>query len=316
MFTSLFLKGIEVVVYRDDVNHDVVSGNKLHKLTPNIARAKERNHTAVLSFGGPYSNHLHALAWACKEAGLMSIGVVRGELHRSLTPTLQDCQKWGMKLIAAPRQAYRDCLNLLPTDDSLSLVNDCAIKPILSSLINKELNKEELNNDTLSAIQFDRTLVIPEGGSNMLAIASLKNAYRSVFNALDGQGITHAVCATGTGATLAGLYKSAPESVSVIGVQAVAEGGATLQRIRTWLDCTDTPSRLTLYEGHLGRFAKMTPELVSFMSEFEAQYKIPLDPVYTGKVMLGLSKMIEAGRFNASDKILFIHTGGLQGKRN
>ena len=127
------------------------------------------------------------------------------------------------------------------------------------------------------------------------------------------------MCATGTGATLAGLYKAAPDSIDVIGVQAVAEGDATLARIQGWLGAKDSSNlivpRLTVQEGHLGRFAKMPTELMTFIHGFEMQYNIPLDPVYTGKVIFKLSNMIKAGYFNSEDKILFIHTGGLQGKR-
>ena len=123
------------------------------------------------------------------------------------------------------------------------------------------------------------------------------------------------MCATGTGATLAGLYKAAPDSIDVIGVQAVAEGDATLARIQGWLGAKETVPRLTIQEGHLGRFAKIPAKLMTFIHDFERQYNIPLDPVYTGKVMFKLSNMIEAGYFNSEDKILFVHTGGLQGKR-
>jgi len=105
----------------------------------------------------------------------------------------------------------------------------------------------------------------------------------------------------------------------VIGVQAVAECDATLARIQGWLGAKGSSNlivpRLTIKEGHLGRFAKMPAELMIFIHDFEMQYNIPLDPVYTGKVMFKLSKMIKAGYFNSEDRILFIHTGGLQGKR-
>jgi len=301
MLGSISLAGTEVVVYRDDLNHATVSGNKLHKLAPNIKLAKDRGCSRVLSFGGPYSNHLHALAWACRNAGLASIGVVRGELRESLTPTLRDCQHWGMELLASSRKDYRAFQETLLSYDELCLANDLNLEPHFKSQ---------------GLIELENTLVIPEGGSNSVAIESLCAAYQAVFKLAGCENITHVVCATGTGATLAGLFKAAPEHLKVIGVQAVAEGSATLKRIRNWLGATvgDT-SRLTIEEGHLGRFAKMPLELIDFINRFEAQYNIPLDPVYTGKVMLKLSQMIEARYFKATDKVLFIHTGGLQGKR-
>ena len=106
-FHSITINGVEIVVFRDDLNHATVSGNKLHKLKPSFDAANAHNCTTVLSFGGPFSNHLHALAWACKESGFNSIGVVRGELHAQLTPTLRDCEAWGMQLVASTRKDYR-----------------------------------------------------------------------------------------------------------------------------------------------------------------------------------------------------------------
>ena len=296
MLSTFLFSGVEVLVYRDDLNHPTVSGNKLHKLTPNIEYAKERACSTVLSFGGPYSNHLHALAWACKEAGLSSIGFVRGELLDGLTPTLSDCQKWGMTLIPLSRKVYRECQGNFSAFDEPYLASDVDLQDHL-----------QISTD------LDRTLIIPEGGSNAIAIDSLSKAYRSVFNSLDCQGVTHAVCATGTGATVAGLYKDAPETVDVIGVQAVAEGEATINRIKKWLG-NNTP-RLKIKEGHLGRFAKMPPELIEFIEQFESKYSIPLDPVYTGKAMYKLFELIDSEYFKARDSVLFIHTGGLQGRR-
>ena len=295
MLSTFSLSGIKVVVFRDDLNHDTLSGNKLHKLAPSIEAAKARSCSTVLSFGGPFSNHLHALAWASQDVGLASVGLVRGELHDSLTPTLVDCQKWGMQLIPMPRKAYRQNQDLLSSFVEPCLASEIDLK--LKSLADKE-----------------NTLVIPEGGSNVVAIKSLTNAYQQVFDLVVKQNITHAICATGTGATLAGLYKAAPRHVEVIGMQAVAEQDATLHRIRGWIG-NNTP-RLTIHECHQGRFGKTTSSLIEFMDNFENQHGIPLDPVYTGKAMYQLVDMIERGYFKENQTILFIHTGGLQGKRS
>lgn len=297
MFNRLVFAGTELCIYRDDLNHPTVSGNKLHKLSPNIEFAKANGCREILSFGGPYSNHLHALAWACLDAGLSSVGAVRGELDESLTPTLNDCQKWGMKLIALPRKDYRYYQEVLSNVKKPCMACDLDLGAITQGLA-----------------QLDNTLIVPEGGSNVLAIESVADAYRDIFRQVECQGVTHVVCATGTGATLAGLCKAAPEHVKVIGMQAVAEGNATLKRINTWLGYK--PSRLDIIEAHLGRFGKMPPMLLEFMEQFESQYHIELDPIYNGKAMLKLMQSIDAGDFKSVDKILFIHTGGLQGKRH
>ena len=293
-FNSLSIAGIQIVVFRDDLNHATVSGNKLHKLTPNIELAKTQNCSTILSFGGPYSNHLHALAWACKESGLASVGVVRGELHSTLTPTLEECKTWGMRLIPSSRKHYREYQDELAQTTGPCLANELSIKPFSD--------------------QFENTLVLPEGGSNAIAIESISKAYSEIFESRHCHNLSHAVCATGTGATLAGLYKAAPKQLKVIGIQAVAEHDATLSRIHGWLN--QKPSSLTIEHGHLGGFGKMPSELLAFIDEFEAGFNIPLDPIYNGKAMFKVSQMIAAGSFKKTDKILFINTGGLQGKRN
>lgn len=297
MLTTISISGINVIVFRDDLNHQIVSGNKLHKLAPNIKIAKDLACSTILSFGGPYSNHLHALAWVCNNESLRSIGVIRGELHTSLTPTLVDCERWGMQLISLSRQVYRQCQDELSSLATPCLASDLPFGQQLTTL------------DTKNNI-----LVVPEGGSNLQAIDSLTKAYREVFDSVEQLDVTHAICATGTGATVAGLHQAAPSYVEVIGIQAVAEQEATLTRIRGWL--RDDVSNLTIKESHLGRFGKITPELTAFMDEFESRYNIPIDPIYTAKAMYKLVSMIKNGYFKQNETILFIHTGGLQGKRS
>lgn len=288
------MSGIPIVVLRDDLNHPFVSGNKLHKLAPNIEYANDRNCSTILSFGGPYSNHLHALAWACHDTGLASIGIVRGELHEELTPTLRDCQSWGMTLVPSSRKDYRENQTILAKHASPCLASEVSI---------------QLPSDT----RLDNTLIIPEGGSNTAAIESLSLAYGRAFTQPECQSITHVICATGTGATLAGILNAAPTQLNVIGVQAVSEGQATLDRIQQWL-CVKHKN-LNIEAGHLGGFGKTPDELLEFINDFEAEHNIPLDQIYNGKAMLTLSKMVAANEFKPTDKILFIHTGGLQGKR-
>ena len=292
-YQTILIEGIPIYIYRDDLNHKVVSGNKLHKLSPFMNMAIEKNCSSVLSFGGPYSNHLHALAWISKQNRLNSIGIVRGELHSELTPTLWDCQQWGMQLIPCERQDYRRYQTLV-------------------SQFSKPRFAKQIEQPLFTKVPED-TLVIPEGGSNLMAIESLCHAYKPVFALPQHKQITHAICTTGTGATVAGLYKASPQNIEVVGIQAVSEGGATLERITKWID--EKPKRLKIQPGHLGGFGKIPAALKQFMTKFEATYNIPLDPIYNGKAMLKITEMIKTGRFNMGDQILYIHTGGLQGKR-
>lgn len=290
MFSSFDFK---LEFYRDDLNHPTISGNKLHKLAPNLEFALANDFDSVVSFGGPYSNHLHALAWACKQAGLGSHGIIRGELHEQLTPTLKDCKSWGMQLSAINRKGYREIQTRLASSDQYFRAHE-----VLPDLLPTDIRD---------------ALVIPEGGSNLKAIDSLADVYQSIFREPKSQHPSHVVCATGTGATVAGLVKAAPSHVKVIGIQAVAEGDATMDRIRRWLG-GDT-EQLTILPGHLGGFAKTPIELLEFIVEFEQCYDIPLDPIYNGKVVFELMRLANENYFKNDDRVLVIHTGGLQGKR-
>ena len=281
--------------YLDDIKQAPVSGNKIYKLAPNIQFAKQKKYHHIVSFGGPYSNHLHALAWSCKEADISCVGIVRGELQKELTPTLLDCQQWGMQLMPLERGTYRAI-----QDDLLAVENDC---------LSQDLTR-------MHGLNIPRdSLILPEGGSNLMAVNSLAEGYRKIFNRIEYQDITHVVCATGTGATVAGLCKAAPANIRVMGIQVVAEGNATYDRIKAWL-CQKELSNLSIIDGHLGGFAKATKELTEFIDQFESKFNIPLDHVYNGKVAFKLSQMAKEGTFTAKDKVLVIHTGGLQGKRH
>lgn len=203
-----------------------------------------------------------------------------------------------MRLIPIKRNSYRVFQDSLQT-----MADPCLVEECLPELI------EQLPKDTL---------VIPEGGSNLMAIESLADAYRPIFTQALYQDVTHVVCATGTGATVAGLQKAAPSNVQVIGVQVVAEGSATIKRIGKWLEGDSTMQHLqnlNIVPGHLGGFARMPSELLAFIRDFEAEQNIPLDPIYNGKVLFKLSKMSNEGFFRKNDKVLVIHTGGLQGRR-
>lgn len=199
-----------------------------------------------------------------------------------------------MRLRPSSRKEYREYQDVLSTYSEPCMASEVELTPFISELKN--------------------TLILPEGGSNLAAIDSLRRAYQTVFAKEECHNISHAVCATGTGATIAGLSLAAPQGVEIIGVQAVAEGQATLDRIKTW--GVNGLTNLTIEPGHLGGFGKIPKELINFITDFEARHNIPLDPIYNGKAMFRLLQLIAEQRLSPANKILFIHTGGLQGKRN
>lgn len=265
-------------VKREDLLHPEISGNKWRKLKYNLTAAKRGNYECLLSFGGAYSNHLLALAAAGKELGFRTIGVVRGEEHKPLNPTLQRCSELGMVLHYIDRTSYRE--KHLPK----------VIQPLQE--------------------QWGPAYLIPEGGSNSLGVAGCREI-------LDDNEVPFDVvaCACGTGATFAGLADNLPSGTKAVGFPVLKGGEFLREAIGNWLGETwhEKSSWDLDTSYHFGGYAEYTDELIQFLGDFQRQQGFALDPIYTGKFFYGLFDRIRQGHFAPGTRILAIHTGGLQG---
>jgi len=268
-------------VKRLDLTHPVISGNKWYKLRHNLTAAREQGHHTLLSFGGAYSNHIHALAGAGKQFGFNTIGVIRGEPYAPLNPTLQYAVEQGMQLHYLNRVDYR--------------------------------NKHTLEIIETLRQRFGNFYLLPEGGSNMLAVKGVSELVAELPGELDVL-----ACACGTGATLAGLIHGLAGDKQALGVAVLKGAGFLEQDIQMLLQQTGNPPpqnwRLAL-DYHCGGYAKTIPELLAFIHEFEARHQLPLEPTYTGKLMWALMTMVERGEFPRGTTLVALHSGGLQGRR-
>ncbi|WP_286238175.1 1-aminocyclopropane-1-carboxylate deaminase/D-cysteine desulfhydrase [Neptuniibacter halophilus] len=279
----LLQAGVSVALLRLDQTDAVVSGNKWYKLKYNLEWACEQGFRRVLSFGGAYSNHIHALADAGRAMGLETIGMIRGEPAYAANPTLRDAAQWGMQLHFVSRDEYRR------RHDRAYI--------------------EEL------AERFPDACIVPEGGSNALAV---KGAMEIVTpDLLDSVRPDQIVLACGTGGTLAGVALSCPQ-VEVLGIPVLKNAGFLRQDIADLMaQVTPQPAgnwRLDL-EGHGGGYARTSAELLQFIRETERLCAVPLDQVYTGKMLMRLFQLIGQGVYPRGSRILAVHTGGLQGRR-
>ena len=272
------LKGkddIQLYLKREDLIHPYISGNKFRKLKYNIRDAKLTEKQTLLTFGGAYSNHIAATAYACKENGLDSIGIIRGEeLEDKIrgNPTLSFAQSCGMRFLFVTREAYRKKSN-----------------PIFL----KKLKD-----------QFGDFYLIPEGGTNDLAVKGCEE----ILNSEDA--IYDYICTcVGTGGTISGIINAAKRHQNILGFPAL-KGDFLKQDIRKFAK-KENWELLTDY--HFGGYGKINTELITFINKFKSDYGIPLDPIYTGKMMVGIFDLIKSGYFPENAKILVIHTGGLQG---
>ncbi len=275
-FVSItFPHNISVSVKREDLLHPFVSGNKFRKLKYNLLQAKAENQAVLLTFGGAFSNHIAAVAFAGQENRFKTIGIIRGdELGDKIkeNPTLSFAQNCGMQLEFVSRDAYR-------------------------------LKNESSFLDSLKQ-QFGDFYLVPEGGTNALAIKGCQEILTEEDAEFD-----YVCCAVGTGGTISGIINSILPHQKVLGFPAL-KGDFLKEEIRNFVS-NENWELITDY--HFGGYGKVNPELIAFINQFFAQTQIPLDPIYTGKMVFGVIDLIERNYFPENTKILLIHTGGIQG---
>jgi len=255
--------------------HPFISGNKYRKLKYNLIAAKEQGNHTLLTFGGAYSNHIAAVAYAGKEGRMNTIGIIRGEeLHDNWqgNPTLEQAYKDGMQFKFISRQTYKE-------KDSTEFL-------------------EELKQE------FGDFYLVPEGGTNALAVKGCEE----ILTEQDAEFDVICTC-VGTGGTVAGLINSSRKNQQVLGFSALK--GDFLNKIVAEITTKENWRLMTDY--HFGGYAKTSLELIQFINQFKADTGIPLDPIYTGKMLFGLFDMIKNDNFARGSKILVVHTGGLQG---
>lgn len=275
---DLFIqKGITLAVLRLDKIHPIISGNKLFKLQYLLQEAKETREQKVITFGGAYSNHLVATAYACWQNNLSCIGIVRGERPAQLSHTLQHCLQFGMELHFISRQEY-----------------DKKETPDFITQLNKRMGK---------------AVIIPEGGYHPLGAKGAA----AIMNYI-ADDTTHIACATGTATTLAGLVAGAKTHQQVLAFPVLKGCTDTLERLAFLNESLLQPQQLHIEPAyHFGGYAKHTPSLIAFMNQLYHQYQLPTDFVYTAKMMYGVLDLIKNDFFKAGSNIVCVHTGGLQG---
>ncbi|HQZ24212.1 MAG TPA: pyridoxal-phosphate dependent enzyme [Flavobacterium sp.] len=265
---SLFIR-------REDLIHPFISGNKFRKLKYNLVQAKAENHHTLLTFGGAFSNHIAATAFAGKEYGFKTIGIIRGDELESkilINPTLKFAQECGMQFKFVTREEYR--------------------------------HKTEADFIENLKHEFGDFYYVPEGGTNEFAVQGCEEILTQDDSQYDF------VCsAVGTGGTISGIINSSFPHQKVLGFPAL-KGDFLNNEIRKFVH-KENWELITDY--HFGGYGKVNPELIAFVNQFYAENQVPLDPIYTGKMVFGVIDLISTNYFPENSKILLIHTGGLQG---
>lgn len=266
--------GVVLDVRREDLLHAELSGNKFRKLHYNLIEAAKAKATTLLTFGGAYSNHIAAVAMAGRIFGFETVGVIRG-----------------------------DELAHKKRNPTLSRAMEYGMK---LHFVTRDMYRQKETAFVLEKLTdtFGPFYVLPEGGTNALAVKGTEEILTS-----EDDGYDYICLAVGTGGTMAGVINSSKEHQKVLGFS-VLKGAFQEELIRKYsgknnFEITDSYA----FNG----YGKIDSDLVRFINEFKSQYSIPLDPVYTSKLMYGVMDLLKKGYFKENSRILAVHSGGLQG---
>lgn len=268
-------EGINLAVKREDLIHPYVSGNKWRKLKYNLLRAREEGTKTIVTFGGAFSNHIHAIAVACKLTKLQSIGIIRGE-YDSANPTLQFARSCGMELFFIDRQSYRE------------KEKSTVVKEFLEGL--------------------ESYTIVPEGGTNELAFEGLEELAHEI-NCKNHHVV---MVSAGTGGTATGILQALDISKE-LWVYSSLKSDYLKQEISSKVTSEKSDQFRFLSDYHYGGYGKSPATLISFINDFQNHAQIPLDPIYNAKLIAGFFDMIRSETLDKSKSYLWIHTGGLQG---
>ena len=293
-----FSRSQKVDLLRLDSLHPIVSGNKFYKLRFYIAAAIQNGCSTVVSFGGPYSNHIVALAFTAKEAKLKSIGYIRTNADEPMTPSLAEAKAYGMELVYLGRTDFQT--------KKASILEPNKYNP---------------------AIYF-----IDEGGYGSIGAKGAA----TIFTENNTANYDYIICAVGTGTMLAGCINAASPNQKIIGIPVLKNEGSIESEINALLIDKNDPSNdlhndstndssndkinsqpyTLLHQFHQGGYAKTNPKMIDFMNRLWDTEKIPTDIVYTSKLLFGVEQLIQENYFEKDASILVIHSGGLQGNRS
>lgn len=278
--------GVELALLRVDLIDPLISGNKWYKLAPHLAEARRLGASGLISLGGAHSNHLHALAAAGRRFGFATAGLLRG--HEQDTPTVRDLREFGMQLHWLGYAGYR------------------------------ERHRADFWTPWLA--RYPGWLSVAEGGLSLAAAQSCATLIDEIARGLPGLGWSdydQLWGAAGSGTTLAGLVLGEAGRHPVIGALAVPADHGVAPALARLLDAAGRPplEGYRLLDASRGGFARVDGDLARFIRDFEGETGVPLEPLYTGKLLLALREALARGEIARGSRIVAVHSGGLQGRR-
>ena len=273
-----------VSLLRLDQTGGLAPGNKSFKLHEYFKQAKQAGAARLVSFGGAWSNHLHALAALGYEHGIETVGIVRGEETAEDSAMLADVAHWGMRIHRVSRAEYRQ--------------------------------RNDADYQQAQRERFSPCLLIPEGGASLAGVRGCAGIGEIIRRRAPQA--RRIVVPVGTGTTLAGLASTLDARCELFGISALKGARDLEQRVGDVLAKLQPGDQVRWsirHEFHCGGFARVDSALRDFILAFEASQGVELEPVYTGKMLFAIYQLLQRGEWDADTPVLAIHTGGLQGRR-
>jgi 1-aminocyclopropane-1-carboxylate deaminase len=269
--------GVNLWIKRDDLIHEIISGNKFRKLLHNFNHYNEQSFDRIITFGGAHSNHIEATAYLCQKQKITSVGIIRGEQPDLYSPTLLCAKKMGMQLLFISRTEYRN-------KDTFEFLSDLQLR-------------------------YPNAYIIPEGGANEKGVKGCEDIVTECQNEIDFDFIT---VDCGTGATLTGMVRPLQPHQKAIGVQVLKGPDFISKEVQKFNSNTNLSFDIWT-DYHFGGYAKFDESLIAFMRWFYNETNIKLDPIYTAKQFFAVFDQLKKGYFPSGSNIILTHTGGLQG---
>jgi 1-aminocyclopropane-1-carboxylate deaminase len=265
-------------VLRLDKIHPVVAGNKWFKLKYYLAEAVQKKCGTLITFGGAYSNHIIATAFAARAAGLRSIGIIRGEEPAALSHTLEEAKTYGMDLQFISRERYK--------------------------------RKEEVEFLADLMKKYPGSWIIPEGGEGPPGI----KGSTEILQLTTTNKYTHICCALGTGTMFLGLANGSAPDTEIMGFSVLKGIEDQLAKYHEKFADPGKMNLCRIYHGyHFGGYARKNDALFQFMNQFYKETGIPTDFVYTAKLFYGVIDLANNKDLPTGSSLLIVHSGGLQG---
>ena len=271
--------GLEVWIKRDDLIHPLVSGNKFRKLKYAIEPILNGEKKELLTFGGAFSNHIHACAALGHLLGFATHGIIRGLYLSDDNPTLNDAKHWGMAITPISKQEYA--------------------------------KREDVDYIASLQNQYPHARLLPEGGTAPSALQGVADLFLELQ---DHPPFDHVICPVGSGGTMAGLIQGAPIQTKVHGICVLKSAKYLTEKVQQLVDSTKKSWQIW-HEFHHGGYAKCDKALIQLCHRIWQKMNIPVEPIYSAKMFSGFEQMLHQGVFRKGQRILLIHTGGMQGLR-